>query len=500
MAFALVASTKAQQASATSSAIDTTGANLLVAVIANLQTAATPTPTDVYGNTWTAAPSNYGSVGGHSRIYVFYVASPTVGPGHTFTLPATGGAQPEGVFSAWSGASAIPYDSINGAESATQPIYSGSLTPRQTDCLVITGVSGDAFGITHSVNSDFTVLQSNAGASGLAWNGAAAYLIQTTAVADNPQWTATGATYPRAVIVAFRSDISAAPPLTHASYSERDIAILTQQRLGLPASAILGLQTLVPAALNNLAKAVALDPARRPLLLTDPTTTTVDFELGSNGTYTASLNEIISTQNVMLDYIRYGTMWVSGTTSVLVSGAGTAAANRTYAYVGLSEGRPSFHVTAQSDPDLQNIVWQTNSPDPGGQWIILNNTDGDTWYQSTDDVFYPWDATTWTLGSGSGAGATPAPTVATTPVLVQWLASPNQGQLTSAIPVPYPTVYLVGTTLYGNNVGAATVRFSVPYTPTVSAFPNDVPLTADLLDQMVELYMTKGPSPANINA
>src|SRR4026209_2389297 len=84
MAFTFLTSAGAQSANnttATTAGIDTTGAGLLVAYTAadfNMDAVVT----DSYGNTWTSG-SDPGT-GPDTRI--FYCITPTVGTGHTFTV------------------------------------------------------------------------------------------------------------------------------------------------------------------------------------------------------------------------------------------------------------------------------------------------------------------------------------------------------------------------------------------------------------------------------
>ena len=66
---------------ATTSAIDTTGATLLVALI--VTDTGGGTMSDSKGNTWTALTAHSGGTTVTGQL--FYVSNPTVGSGHTFT-------------------------------------------------------------------------------------------------------------------------------------------------------------------------------------------------------------------------------------------------------------------------------------------------------------------------------------------------------------------------------------------------------------------------------
>ncbi len=77
--------------------------------------------------------------------------------------------------------------------------------------------------------------------------------------------------------------------------------------------------------------------------------------------------------------------------------------------------------------------------------------------------------------------------------IVQWLASPTQGSLTSCLPFSYPTAYLQGTTLQLLNVEiGGEIEFNVPYVPTSLTFPDDQYLYTDLLDTLVAVCVTQG--------
>ncbi len=102
MAFALVAN--AGSGSGTTSAVDTTGADLLVAAVAYFDGAGTVT--DSKGNTWTGlTPATPGS-GRACRL--LYCVPTSVGGGHTFSTPSGFGGL---CVSAWSGVdTATPFD------------------------------------------------------------------------------------------------------------------------------------------------------------------------------------------------------------------------------------------------------------------------------------------------------------------------------------------------------------------------------------------------------
>ena len=171
----------------TTSAIDTTGANFLVAVLAGYYSGSTVS--DSKGNSWQVL-TQYGTSGDY--VTIVYSYNPTVGTGHTFTITNTGGGGYIGIMvAAFSGlnATSAVFESgtdmgstISGA-STGQP---GSITPATTGDLVITGLS-QYNTATMSVNDSFTLV-SPVGTSG-GQSAGLAYLIVPNTSALNPTWT-----------------------------------------------------------------------------------------------------------------------------------------------------------------------------------------------------------------------------------------------------------------------------------------------------------------------
>lgn len=90
---------------------------------------------------------------------------------------------------------------------------------------------------------------------------------------------------------------------------------------------------------------------------------------------------------------------VTGT--MVVSGAGTSAANGTWTYAGELYGKPYYALG-------ENMLFWYGA---GGYWVLASS------YYSTDDVATPDLVTTWTVSAGS----LPLPTVtsATVPILTE---------------------------------------------------------------------------------
>jgi hypothetical protein len=183
-AFVFSASKGGNTETATSDAVDTTGATLIV--VATSHFSPTPTLSDSKGNTWTAL-TTYGP--GSYEVKMYYCVSPTVGSGHTFTL-AGANTYPTFTVLGFSGGSlSSPFDQQNGATgSSFDTVQPGSITPTQDNELVVTALSGALSGTPASIDSGFSTPVQIANGSGAIFN-AIAYKIQTTAAAVNPTWS-----------------------------------------------------------------------------------------------------------------------------------------------------------------------------------------------------------------------------------------------------------------------------------------------------------------------
>lgn len=173
------------------SAINTTGANLLVACIATNQSGGGVAPTDSQSNTWTKAIAETATV---PFVTVWYVYSPSTSSAQTFS--ASTNPTPAIVVAAFSGSASSPLDQTNGSGySATTSAATGSITPTQNNELLISCLSSSASNaITNlTVNDSFSQVATVAGVSGTnAW-GSMYYLVQPTAAAINPTWSWTTA-------------------------------------------------------------------------------------------------------------------------------------------------------------------------------------------------------------------------------------------------------------------------------------------------------------------
>lgn len=204
MAIALLVSTNGtgNSASCTTSAIDTTGASLLIAFIAKRENAGTMS--DSKGNTWNALTAST-VTGSTEGIFYYASGSITVGTGHTFTF-AGANTFPRVLVSAWSGVHGTPFDQQNGAANAsTNSLATGSITPSEDNELVVAGCAY-ADTTTISVNASMTIMDQGIFNSGSGfWGGAHAYIVQTSAGAINPTFSFTNAGQTAVRIASFKA-------------------------------------------------------------------------------------------------------------------------------------------------------------------------------------------------------------------------------------------------------------------------------------------------------
>jgi len=172
---------------ATSSALNTTGATLLV--MTNMAYSTTQSVSDSLSNSWQALTQQ--CAGSVSCLTLYYVYNPTVGSGHTFTCT---GSYAYCTVSAWSGTSTAPtvLDAQNGAtSSSTQSLSTGSITPSATNELIISGWGAQVHPVTGlAVSSGLTILD---GQNTTTYVGPSydAYLIDSSSSTIDPAWSVT---------------------------------------------------------------------------------------------------------------------------------------------------------------------------------------------------------------------------------------------------------------------------------------------------------------------
>lgn len=213
-AIARVAYAQASAASstpATTAAIDTTGAALLIVALGNTNALSGTEVVDSKGNTWHYTTSYYYAGGPYSAIYYAYDhgGSPlSVGSGHTVTVT---GWNPAFSFVAYSGTlgSGNPFDQYNGANNNNDALVVGSITPSVNGSLVFV-TWGTLYGSNYasSITGSLSLVDSINGSQG--WEGFAE-LVQTTAAAVNPTISWAGWGSHAAMIASFKPAVAASP-------------------------------------------------------------------------------------------------------------------------------------------------------------------------------------------------------------------------------------------------------------------------------------------------
>lgn len=174
----------------TTSAIDTTGADLLIVVVSSTHFGSNPTVSDSKGNTWTAL-TRYSDSGGDVSIKFFYAVAPSVGSGHTFTASGASMYASMGVIGLVGGKQTSPFDQQAGSAASGTSLTPGSVTPTESDEIVLSAINVNPAS-TASADGGFSVIGYVSLVGGVSLGLAVAYLIQTSAAAANPTWSWTG--------------------------------------------------------------------------------------------------------------------------------------------------------------------------------------------------------------------------------------------------------------------------------------------------------------------
>ncbi len=198
---ATVTASSAAGSSITSGAIDTTGANFLVFVLAEATTASEMTVSDSKGNTWNGLTSQSA---GQVRVRIFWSTPTSVGSGHTFTATTVDGDTfPAIGVSAYSGVKASsPFDQQNGATNTSSTIATGNVTPTEDNELIISGIC--ALTSSFSINSGLTIRGSKLFVPATSVGMAIADLVETSITAKNPTWTLSASDDNAAAIATFK--------------------------------------------------------------------------------------------------------------------------------------------------------------------------------------------------------------------------------------------------------------------------------------------------------
>jgi hypothetical protein len=185
----------------TSSAINTTGASLIVIGLAWYgPNAASLTPTDSQSNTYTAAASTK-QVTTSPYLELYYKYSPSTSSSHTFTAGGVNVTYPlmfVFAFNGTTGASVDQGTNFGNAGSASS-IQPNPITPLHNNEIIVSLVGVNTQPTSNgaiSIDSGFTQPDASVGyniSTAGHYGGSMAYLVQTTAAAINPTWSWTPA-------------------------------------------------------------------------------------------------------------------------------------------------------------------------------------------------------------------------------------------------------------------------------------------------------------------
>lgn len=196
--------------------LDTTGANLYVAICTWDPTADFPIPTDIFGNDWLAAPGGSPVVGDavpdDGGLFVFYCESPTTGSGYeVYVDPASRNSSI--AFLAFANADVpdcLDTGTINRSTSSGSPdasLQAGSITPGRGFEILVAGYQHGTLlsgGVSISGIGTNTVLDFEDFVAGQSYAVASAYEIQGSFTTRNPTWTPTIPSDMTVALVAFR--------------------------------------------------------------------------------------------------------------------------------------------------------------------------------------------------------------------------------------------------------------------------------------------------------
>lgn len=169
---------------ATTSAINTVGATLLIATVTRYQDTI-PVLSDSRGNTWTALPiSSFNNV----REIMYYCINPLTSATHTFSAISAGSSYCSVAVDAFNNTGAF-VSSVNNGHASNLAIPMGPITPSGANSLVVTGI-----GYFDQPGAQAATISAGFTHGGTALDGTSscsrnAYQIQTTATMVNPTWT-----------------------------------------------------------------------------------------------------------------------------------------------------------------------------------------------------------------------------------------------------------------------------------------------------------------------
>lgn len=202
-AWQFLATTKARgmigSATFTTPSINTTGANLIVAMVVGTNTSYGFT--DSANNAWSLGPTN------SSSFWIYYVLNPTTSTSHTFTLSNIQAGSM--VVAAFKGPTDVFVDQVpayvtNGT--LIPSITANPLTPTANNSLIVSYCGGNQSGT--AIDSGFTLIDTWPYLTAQSLASAQAYLTQTAVATVAPTWTLDTSTPYGGVIAGSMSFIS----------------------------------------------------------------------------------------------------------------------------------------------------------------------------------------------------------------------------------------------------------------------------------------------------
>ncbi len=188
----------------TTTAIDTTGASLIVVAECTWSTGTPTVPLDSENNVWEAGLGAYGSDSDPAIVKMFYAYGPATSTSHTFS--DVGNDDLSVAVTAFSGTVDTPNVLDRAAGSTgTMPLQPGSVAPSEVGELLVTAAcSGQSVATVIAIDDGFDLLDNvlNHAADGPEDMGAA-YSVTTSLAPSAPSWTFTGDTNVAGAISSF---------------------------------------------------------------------------------------------------------------------------------------------------------------------------------------------------------------------------------------------------------------------------------------------------------
>lgn len=259
--------------------------------------------------------------------------------------------------------------------------------------------------------------------------------------------------------------------------NETQLAIQVAKRLQLPPSYNLAIQTMIPNALNDMAREAANDYQKRRLLVSD--TVTVNLS-GSTAPYYVDLTSAMANFGLMPDYLAYGDVFHT-------------PAEQTFPFSAVNTSSDRISITSHGFYTGLKVRFITTDtlPSPlvaGTDYYIIAEAVNTIKVATTSDNAFAGTAIDFTTQGAGTNTVTPQESR-----LVQWIDAPDFGTLSTAIPLVYVYGWLIRNNVYlSTNATTGNLKFNVPFIPTLDTLPEQ--LVNDLIDALVRLA-TNGAEP-----